>query len=259
MKAPKPESPLFSADPCSKATEAWHVLQSSPSRRVSRPLCFLLIVSTPFHPTRVAPLLLFLLWLPLNGPCSQLWCNGCLPVEQASSQEREGGNYWSICCVELLDVTQRSSVVTFPCTRVQGGMPLTRSYSLGVISPTCSIYWRREIIKYICIQVVNRRPTTVQTSKRNHILTGLNFPSVVIHSFLFYVLSMTAHTWQHNTSVLEIAQQSDLSALASCQLFHFGCVTPTCQKHNERTHVLLGLSASGGRVKRIVCRWLHQR
>lgn len=50
----------------------------------------------------------FLLWLPLNGPCGQLWCNGCLPVGQTASSERRKDN--TNQCVQLLDDTQRSGV-----------------------------------------------------------------------------------------------------------------------------------------------------
>lgn len=40
--------------------------------------------------------------------------------------------------------------------------------------------------------------------------------------------------------------RGNLSTVGFCQLFHFGCITPSCQKHKEWTNELLGLSTSVG-------------
>lgn len=52
---------------------------------------------------------LFFVWLPLNGPRGQMWCNGCLPVGQTASQERKGRTITNQC-VQLPQDSKRSCV-----------------------------------------------------------------------------------------------------------------------------------------------------
>lgn len=66
------------------------------------------------------------------------------------------------------------------------------------------------------------------------------------HIFHFYLLCMKNNTWQHNASLSKIVWKCNLFTLGFCQLFHLGCITPSCQKHKESTNVLLGLSTSVG-------------
>lgn len=63
--------------------------------------------------------------------------------------------------------------------------------------------------------------------------------------FHLYLLCMK-NIWQQNISLFKIACKCNLSALGFCQLFHFGFIAPACQKHEEWTNVLLGLSTSVG-------------
>lgn len=66
------------------------------------------------------------------------------------------------------------------------------------------------------------------------------------HCFHFYLLCMRNNTWQQNTFLFKVVWKCNLSVLGFCQLFHFGCITPSCQKHKEWTNVLFGLSTSVG-------------
>lgn len=70
--------------------------------------------------------------------------------------------------------------------------------------------------------------------------------SHVCHCFPFYLLCMKNNIWQQKTSLFQIVWRCKLSALSFCQLFHFGCITPSCLKHQKWTNILFGLSTSEG-------------
>lgn len=77
-------------------------------------------------------------------------------------------------------------------------------------------------------------------------VTHNKIKSNVSYCFHLYLLCRKNNIWQQNTFLFKIVWKCNLSPLGFCQLFHFGCITPSCQKHQEWTNVLLGLSTTVG-------------